>query len=73
MVITTLSQLLKEQADSIRILVSENSKKIDGNALKIEGLKKTVDFVCSEIKEAQLRVKNVEGRLKEEEKKWRRS
>lgn len=68
-VITTLSQLIKEQADSIKILVSENSKKIDGNALKIEGLKKTVDFVCSEVKEAQQRVKNVDGRLKEEEKK----
>lgn len=49
--------------------MSENSKKIDGNALKIEGLKKTVDFVCSEVKEAQQRVKSVDGRLKEEEKK----
>ena len=51
------------------MLVSENSKKIDGNALKIEGLKKTLDFACSELKETQQKVKSVDGRVLEEEKK----
>lgn len=62
-VITTLSQLIKEQADSIKILVSENSPKNDGNALKIEGLKKTVDFICSVVKEVKKEEKKVAALL----------
>lgn len=67
-VVSALSELINEQADSIEKLVNENStKKIDGNLLKIEGLKKTVDFVCGENKDTQTKVTNVDSRLKEEE------
>lgn len=68
-IISTLSKLINERADSLEKLVSENSKKIDGNTLKIEGLKKTLDFACSEIKDTQKKMLNVDARLKEEERK----
>lgn len=66
-VIHTLSKLINERADSIEKLVNENSKKIDDNTLKIEGLKKTLDFAFTEIKDTQKRVDNVDTRLKKEE------
>ncbi len=68
-IISTLSKLINERADSLEKLVSENSKKIDGNTLKIESLKKTLDFACSEIKDTQGKMMNVDARLKEEERK----
>lgn len=61
-VIHTLSKLINERADSFE-------KKIYGNTLKIEGLKKTLDFGCNEIKDTQRRVENVDARLKKEEQK----
>lgn len=66
-IINTLSKLTNERADSIEMLVSANSKKIDENSLKIEGLKKTLDFACNEIKDTQNAVANVKSRLKNEE------
>lgn len=66
-VISTLSQLINEQADYTEKLVNKNSKKLDGNSLKIEGLKKTLDFAYSEIKDTQKKMKNVDARPKDEE------
>lgn len=66
-VIATLSKLINERADSIESLVNINSKKIDENSLKIEGLKKTLDFACNEIKDTQKVVASVNTRLKDEE------
>ncbi len=61
-VIATLSQLINTRSDTIEKMVSEN-------ALKIEGLKKTVDFVCSEINVIKDKVNHFETRLNDEEKK----
>ncbi len=55
-VIATLSQLINTCSDTIEKMVSEN-------ALKIEGLKKTVDFVCSEINDIKDKVNHFETRF----------
>lgn len=65
-VISTLSKLINERADNIEKLVSVNSKKIDENTMKIEGIKKTLDFACSEIRDTQKKMMNVDTRLKEQ-------
>lgn len=61
-VISTLSNLINTRSDAIEKMVSEN-------ALKIEGLKKTVDFVCAELNDIKGKVSHVETRLNTEEKK----
>lgn len=43
-VVSTLSQLINSRSDALEKMVGDN-------ALKIEGLKKTVDFVCAELNE----------------------
>lgn len=40
---------------------------ISANALKIEGLKKTVDFVCAEVQDLKTNVKDVDSRIKDQE------
>ncbi len=40
---------------------------ISTNALKIEGLKKTIDFVCAEVQDLKNNVKDVDSRLKDQE------
>ncbi len=60
--ISTLSQLIINRSDTIEKMVSENG-------IKIEGLKKTVDFVCTEINDIKGKVNHFEMRLNTEEKK----
>lgn len=57
-----LSQLINTRSDTIEKMVSEN-------ALKIEGLKKTVDFVCAELNDIKGKVSHFKTRLTTEEKK----
>ncbi|XP_055041648.2 LINE-1 retrotransposable element ORF1 protein [Misgurnus anguillicaudatus] len=61
-VISTLSQLINYRSDALEKMVGDN-------ALKIEGLKKTVDFVCAELNDIKGKVGHVETRLNAEEKK----
>lgn len=61
-VVSTLSNLINTRSDVLEKMVSEN-------ALKIEGLKKTVDFVCAELNDIKGQVSHVEKRLNTEEKK----
>lgn len=61
-VVSTLSNLINNRSDTIEKMVSEN-------ALKIEGLKKTVDFVCAELNDIKSKVSHAETRLNAEEKK----
>ncbi|XP_016315473.1 uncharacterized protein LOC107668194, partial [Sinocyclocheilus anshuiensis] len=61
-VVSTLSNLINTRSDTIEKMVSEN-------ALKIEGLKKTVDFVCAELNDIKGKVSHVATRLNVEEKK----
>ncbi|ROL41441.1 hypothetical protein DPX16_6839 [Anabarilius grahami] len=61
-VISTLSQLINNRSDALEKMVGDN-------ALKIEGLKKTVDFVCAELNDIKGKVGHVETRLNTEEKK----
>ncbi|KAL1276877.1 hypothetical protein QQF64_023550 [Cirrhinus molitorella] len=56
------SQLINSRSDTIEKMVS-------ANALKIEGLKKTVDFACAEINDIKSKVNHFETRLTTEEKK----
>lgn len=60
--ISTLSQLINNRSDALEKMVGDN-------ALKIEGLKKTVDFVCAELNDIKGKVGHVETRLNTEEKK----
>ncbi|KAM4544143.1 leukocyte elastase inhibitor-like [Fundulus diaphanus] len=66
-VIATLSKLINDRSGTLGKMVSENSKKIDDNSLKIEGLNKTVDFACNKIKDTQKKVEAIHTHLKEEE------
>lgn len=61
-IISTLSNLINTRSDAIEKMVSEKT-------LKIEGLKKTVDFVCAELNDIKGKVSHVETRLTTEEKK----
>ncbi|KAL1259016.1 hypothetical protein QQF64_009593 [Cirrhinus molitorella] len=61
-VISTLSQLINSRSDALEKMVGEN-------ALKIEGLKKTVDFVCAELNDIKGKVGQFEARLNTEKKK----
>jgi len=59
-VISTLSSLINSRSDVLEGMIS-------ANALKIEGLKKTVDFVCAEVQDLKNNVKDVDTRLKAQE------
>ncbi|KAA0703718.1 hypothetical protein E1301_Tti000635 [Triplophysa tibetana] len=61
-VVSTLSQLINSRSDALEKMVGDN-------ALKIEGLKKTVDFVCAELNDIKGKVGHIEDRLNTEEKK----
>lgn len=58
-IISTLSELINTRADGME-------KLINNNAMRIEGLKKTVDFVCSEVKELKVKISNAEKCIDEE-------
>lgn len=60
-VIPTLSALINTRSDNIESMVS-------ANPLKIEGLKKTIDFVCKEVKVIKGKVSTVEKKAVNEEK-----
>ncbi|XP_016326318.1 uncharacterized protein LOC107676300 [Sinocyclocheilus anshuiensis] len=59
-IISTLSSLINTRSDALEGMIS-------ANALKIEGLKKTVDFVCAEVQDLKKNVKDVDSRLKDQE------
>ncbi|KAK5614240.1 hypothetical protein CRENBAI_006205 [Crenichthys baileyi] len=63
-VIATLSKLINDHSDTLEKMVSE---KIVETSMKIEGLKKTVDFVCNELKDTQKKVEAINTCLKEKE------
>lgn len=60
-IIASLSALINTRSDNIESMVS-------ANALKIEGLKKTIDFVCAEIKDVKSKVCTLEVKMAKEEK-----
>jgi len=60
-IIVSLSTLINTRSDSIESMVS-------ANALKIEGLKKTIDFVCAEVKDVKSKVCTLEVKMAKEEK-----
>lgn len=60
-IIASLSALINTRSDNIESMVSTN-------ALKIEGLKKTIDFVCAEIKDVKSKVCTLEVKMAKEEK-----
>lgn len=59
-IITELKRVINDRADGLEKLIGEN-------AIKIEGLKKTVDFICAEVKEMQNKIKQVERRINKTE------
>ncbi len=70
------SSSLNEQADSAIIstlssLINTRSDALEGmihtNAMKIEGLKKTIDFVCAEVQDLKKNVKDVDSSFKDQE------
>ncbi len=70
------SSSLNEQADSaiistLSLLINTRSDALEGmistNAMKIEGLKKIIDFVCAEVQDLKKNVKDVDSRLKDQE------
>lgn len=60
-IIASLSALINTRSDNIESMVS-------ANALKIKGLKKTIDFVCAEIKDVKNKVCTLEKKMAKEEK-----
>lgn len=60
-IIVSLSALINTRSDNIESMVS-------ANALKIEGLEKTVDFACAEIKDMKGKMCLLEKRVAKEEK-----
>lgn len=54
--LSSISSLINERSDSLEKLVSNN-------AMKIEGLKKTVDFVSAEVKDMKVKVDHLASRL----------
>ncbi|KAL0202692.1 hypothetical protein M9458_000710, partial [Cirrhinus mrigala] len=58
-IISTLSDLINNRAESME-------KLINNNAMKIEGLKKTVDFVCSEVQDLKKKMSDAEKCIDEE-------
>ncbi len=60
-IVASLSALINTRSDNIEKMVS-------ANAMKIEGLKKTIDFACAEIKDMKGRVSALEKRVSHEEK-----
>ena len=60
-IIASLSALINTRSDNIESMVS-------ANALKIEGLKKTIDFVSAEIKDVKNKVSTLEKKMAKEEK-----
>ncbi|KAI7791750.1 hypothetical protein IRJ41_006915 [Triplophysa rosa] len=59
-IISTLSALINNRSDALEGMIS-------ANAIKIEELKQTIDFVCAEVKDLQKNVKDVNVRLKAQE------
>ncbi|ROL45920.1 hypothetical protein DPX16_11615 [Anabarilius grahami] len=58
-IISTLSDLINNRADGME-------KLINNNAMRIEGLKKTVDFICAEVKDLKIKMTNTEKCIDEE-------
>ncbi|KAI2642390.1 Glutamyl-tRNA(Gln) amidotransferase subunit B, mitochondrial [Labeo rohita] len=58
-IISTLSSLINTQSDALERMIS-------ANALRIEGLKKTIDFVCAEVQDLKKNVKDVDSSLKDQ-------
>ena len=58
-IVASLSALINTRSDNIEKMVS-------ANAMKIEGLKKTVDFACAEIKDMKGKVSILEKRASHE-------
>ncbi|ROL48830.1 hypothetical protein DPX16_22349 [Anabarilius grahami] len=59
-VISTLSSLINSRSYALEGMIS-------ANALKVEGLKKTIDFVCAGVQDLKKNVKDVDVRLKAQE------
>ncbi|KAG7523103.1 hypothetical protein JOB18_039455 [Solea senegalensis] len=59
-IISSFSALINTRSDNLESMVS-------ANALKIEGLKKTVDFVCAEINDVKNKVCTLEKKMANEE------
>lgn len=60
MTVAQLSQLINSRSDALEKLVADNS-------LRIEGLKKTIDFACAEIKEIKEKSAVLEKRITNDE------
>lgn len=60
-IVTSLSALINARSDSIEKMVGDN-------AMKIEGLKKTIDFACAEIKDMKVKISTIEKQASCEEK-----
>lgn len=58
-IISTLSALINNRADGVE-------KLINNNTMKLEGLKKTVDFVCSEVQDLNKKMSDAEKCIDEE-------
>ncbi|MEQ2277183.1 hypothetical protein XENORESO_021424 [Xenotaenia resolanae] len=52
-IISSLSALINSRSDNLEIMVKEYT-------LKIEGLKKTIDFICAEMKDVKGKVSDLE-------------
>lgn len=57
-----------ENGDVVEALSKLINKRMDDLTLQIEGIKKTVDFVCEEIRDVKARVGNLEQKSTKEEK-----
>lgn len=59
-IISRLSALINTRSDNIESMVRENLNMVKENTLQIEGLKKTIDFVCVEMKDMKGKVCDLE-------------
>ncbi|CAI5669786.1 unnamed protein product [Oreochromis niloticus] len=66
-IISRLSALINTRSDNIESMVRENSNMVKENTLQIEGLKKTIDFVCAEMKDMKGKVCDLEKKEAEKE------
>lgn len=66
-IISRLSALINTRSDNIESMVRENSNMVKENTLQIEGLKKTIDFVCAEMKDMKGKVCDLEKKVTKEE------
>ncbi|MEQ2315830.1 hypothetical protein AMECASPLE_026461 [Ameca splendens] len=59
-IIFSLSVLINSRSDNLEIMVKENT-------LKFQGLKKTIDFICAEMKDVKEKVSDLEKEVAREE------